>query len=179
MTSFLTQNGGNKGEKGYTSGWKVINTKRDKKGPVRDTGAALQRVSTAFHAFGEEKSEGCAASWFELIRGTNERAAPTLKRMKRKLFSRRRARFLLLAPLILAYSFIADAFEFLTRGIVVFDHLKRPCRASFPRLWQELNIVDALPSPYSELSRVTWLALPNERGNPLELGIQEVSSRCW
>lgn len=43
MTSFLTQNGGNKRdrEKGHTSGWKVINTKRDKKGPVRDTGRLL------------------------------------------------------------------------------------------------------------------------------------------
>lgn len=53
---------GTKGRRGTQAGWKVINTKRDKKGPVRDTGAALQRVSTAFHAFGEEKSEGCAAS---------------------------------------------------------------------------------------------------------------------
>lgn len=40
--------------------WKVINTKRDKKGPVRDTGGLL---CSGFHAFAEEETEGC-----ELIR---------------------------------------------------------------------------------------------------------------
>lgn len=52
---------GTKGRRGTQADGKLL-IRSDKKGPVRDTGAALQRVSTAFHAFGEEKSEGCAAS---------------------------------------------------------------------------------------------------------------------
>lgn len=106
------------------------------------------------------------ASWFELIRGTNERATPKLKRMKRKLFSRRRARFLLLAPSFsptLSSSTLSS--ESLTRGIVVvFDHLKRSCLPSFPcpRLWQELNIIHA-PRSCVRNYRV-WDVASNERG---------------
>lgn len=121
------------GTKRNTSGWKVINTRRDKKGPVRDReGAGLQRVLHGVSCFCRGERRGLR--WFELIRGTNERAAPTLKRMKRKLFSRRRARFLLLAPLILTYSLSSpfDAFEFLTPWNRGFWPLEKTVPPPFP-----------------------------------------------
>lgn len=167
------------GTKRNTSGWKVINTRRDKKGPVRDReGAGLQRVLHGVSCFCRGERRGLR--WFELIRGTNERAAPTLKRMKRKLFSRRRARFLLLAPLISRLlPFIAfRRFRVPYPVESWFLTTWKDRASSFPRLWRELNIIDAPSTPvYSELSRMTWLALPNERATCV--GIQEVSSRCW
>lgn len=41
---------------------------------------------------------------------------------------------------------------------------KTVCLASFPRLWQELNIIDAPPPPYIQNYRVWPGSAPNERG---------------
>ena len=100
------------------------------------------------------------ASWFELIRGTNERAAPRLKRMKRKLFSW--CRSLVRDFFSLTFSFSPSfslspsrlSFELLSpvnRGSPLFE--KPRSRFVFRFLLAERRINRRWHATYSELSR--------------------------